>query len=75
MLHGQAAFTDKAKSSLLHFLRLRATETVPGGALVAHIPIVSSDPVLTKQSWHMHVMNEVIMVRRWIEIAIFKTVS
>ena len=35
---------------------------VQGGALVAHIPIVSSDPELGKKSWHMHVMNESITV-------------
>ena len=46
----------------MHFFHLRAQETVPGGVIVAHIPIVSSDPELGKRSWHMNIMNETLKV-------------
>lgn len=39
-----SAFTDQAHQDLTTFLRLRAKETVPGGALVAHIPLLSPEP-------------------------------
>ena len=43
LLNQQAAFTHQAKSDLQHFLRLRAAETISGGALVAHLIISPSD--------------------------------
>ena len=58
-----AAFTAQAEGDLMHFLRLRAEETVRGGSLVAHLPIVvSTDAELSNRSWDMHIMTEAIRV-------------